>query len=276
MEVILNDLPPLFKTNIMRKTFFFIFCFVLIVIKAQHYEEVKYLRTMSVPGALVKTSFILATFPKDNISSFVFEKVYTKQDSVTTKSVDEGEKREVTNVSVIYEKGNKNIRRMEIQKDYKKKQLGSYEPIYGEKDFYIVSELLPKIYWKIENETKEILGYPVQKASCIFRGRNYIAWFASKINIQDGPWKFNGLPGLILEIASTDNFIKFEAYQITLNKKGENLENLLVKYPNVKRIEKTKRDELERKNIDKQIKYIKSQNPDQSNAKIETNSLEIN
>ena len=65
----------------MKKTIFLIFCFSLIITKAQQYEEVKYLKTMSVPGALVKTSFVLAVFPKDNSSSFIFEKVYTKQDS---------------------------------------------------------------------------------------------------------------------------------------------------------------------------------------------------
>lgn len=259
----------------MKKTIFLIFCFSLIITKAQQYEEVKYLKTMSVPGALVKTSFVLAVFPKDNSSSFIFEKVYTKQDSAITKTVDEGEKREVTNVSVIYQKENKNIRRMEIQKDYKKKELKSYEPIYGEKDFYTITEALPKIDWRIENESKEILGYKVQKAICNFRGRNYIAWFTSKINVPDGPWKFNGLPGLILEISSTDNFIKFEAFQITLNKKGENVEDLFVKYPKVQQLTKIKRDELEKKNVEKQVKYIKSQNPDQSDAKIETNSLEI-
>lgn len=260
----------------MKKTLFFIFCFSLFIIKAQQYVEIKYLKTMSVPGAIVKTSFVLAIFPKENTTSFIFEKVYNKQDSITTKTEDDGEKREITNVSVIYEKENKNIKRMEIQKDYKKKELKSYEPIYGEKDFYIASEALPKIDWKIENEIKELLGYNVQKATCNFRGRNYIAWFTPEINIPDGPWKFNGLPGLILEISSNDSFIKFEAFQITLNKKGENVQDLFVKYPKVQQLTKVKRDELEKKNIEKQVKYIKSQNPDQSDAKIETNSLEVN
>lgn len=81
---------------------------------------------------------------------------------------------------------------------------------------------------------------------------------------------------MILEISSNDSFIKFEAFQITLNKKGENVQDLFIKYPKVQQLTKVKRDELEKKNIEKQVKYIKSQNPDQSDAKIETNSLEVN
>ena len=59
--------------------------------------------------------------------------------------------------------------------------------------------------WVITNETKESDGYVMQKATTTFRGRDYIAWFTKEIPIPMGPYKFYGLPGLILEIYDTDN-----------------------------------------------------------------------
>ena len=66
--------------------------------------------------------------------------------------------------------------------------------------------------WKIEDETKIIKDNKVQKATTSFAGRNYIAWFAPEIPISDGPYKFNGLPGLILEIRDTQNYWNFEFF----------------------------------------------------------------
>lgn len=57
-----------------------------------------------------------------------------------------------------------------------------------------------KINWTIFPDTKSIEGFKVQKAATTFGGRNWIAWFTNDIQIQDGPYKFCGLPGLILNI----------------------------------------------------------------------------
>lgn len=57
-----------------------------------------------------------------------------------------------------------------------------------------------KINWTITPDTKTIEGFKVQKATTTFGGRNWIAWFTNDIQIQDGPYKFCGLPGLILSI----------------------------------------------------------------------------
>lgn len=58
--------------------------------------------------------------------------------------------------------------------------------------------------WKIEAEIDTIiLGYNCQMARISFAGRNYIAWFTPEIPISDGPYKFHGLPGLIVKISDT-------------------------------------------------------------------------
>ena len=64
--------------------------------------------------------------------------------------------------------------------------------------------------WNIEEERKQIAGYNAQKATTTFAGRDYIAWFTPEIPIPDGPYKFNGLPGLILEIRDTKDYYVFE------------------------------------------------------------------
>ncbi|CAA7388611.1 hypothetical protein CHRY9393_01984 [Chryseobacterium fistulae] len=54
--------------------------------------------------------------------------------------------------------------------------------------------------WKIIPDKQKIGEYNVQKATVNFGGRDWIAWFSSEIPFQDGPYKFCGLPGLIVKI----------------------------------------------------------------------------
>lgn len=72
------------------------------------------------------------------------------------------------------------------------------------KDYYKMEEPAPDFNWEIAEEAPDnsagILGYDCRKATCRFRGRNYIAWFTPAIPVSNGPWKFSGLPGLILKI----------------------------------------------------------------------------
>jgi GLPGLI family protein len=64
---------------------------------------------------------------------------------------------------------------------------------------YVVSQEV-KLPWKLISEFKTILDHKVQKAKVSFGGRAWTAWFAKDIPFQDGPYKFSGLPGLILEL----------------------------------------------------------------------------
>jgi GLPGLI family protein len=54
--------------------------------------------------------------------------------------------------------------------------------------------------WCLLDSTKLVLSYVCQKAECNFRGRKWTAWFALEIPVNNGPWKFGGLPGLIMEV----------------------------------------------------------------------------
>jgi GLPGLI family protein len=81
------------------------------------------------------------------------------------------------------------------------------------------NESVIKQDWKITNEIKEIAGYKCQKATCTFRGRDYIAWFTSEIQINEVPWKFHGLPGLIIKVYDMQEHYDFELYSVQKIKK---------------------------------------------------------
>lgn len=79
--------------------------------------------------------------------------------------------------------------------------------------------------WELKNETKNILGYQCQLATTNFRGRSYKAYFTDEIGLNGGPWKFDGLPGMILKIVSEDNYIRIEAKSIEVKNELTEIEN---------------------------------------------------
>ena len=68
--------------------------------------------------------------------------------------------------------------------------------------------------WEILSDTLTVAGHLCQKAICRFRGRDFVAWFTPDIPINNGPWKFGGLPGLILKLYDTEKQYVFECTQI--------------------------------------------------------------
>lgn len=64
--------------------------------------------------------------------------------------------------------------------------------------------------WQISNITDTVSSYSCRKAILNFRGRDYVAWFTTDIPVSDGPWKFAGLPGLILKIEDTQGLFVFK------------------------------------------------------------------
>ncbi len=76
-------------------------------------------------------------------------------------------------------------------------------------DYYQYTDELHAQQWQVTDSTKTILDHPCQMAISDFRGRRWIAWFAPDIPIGDGPWKFSGLPGLIMEVYDTENHYHF-------------------------------------------------------------------
>lgn len=95
---------------------------------------------------------------------------------------------------LIAEKGN--IR------TYNRERLSQYEGYYDEP--------YPDQKWSLTQDTATICGYRCQKATCRYHGRDFEAWFTTEIPVRYGPWKFGGLPGLIVKAYDTDHLYTFE------------------------------------------------------------------
>ncbi|MCY1661028.1 GLPGLI family protein [Chryseobacterium sp. SL1] len=68
---------------------------------------------------------------------------------------------------------------------------------------YLVSDNPPEIKWNLKyKETKKIGKYVCKKATATFRGTNIEAYYTPEIPVSIGPYKFKGLPGLILEVTT--------------------------------------------------------------------------
>lgn len=79
---------------------------------------------------------------------------------------------------------------------------------------YIIKEDVPTFKWELLSEEKIKDSIVLKKAKTVFRGREYIAWYSMDFPIDFGPWKFNGLPGLIFEISDKTNRYKWELTKI--------------------------------------------------------------
>ena len=70
-------------------------------------------------------------------------------------------------------------------------------------------EPLERPEWTLLPDTVTLLSYACRKAICRFRGRDYEAWYTPEIPRSEGPWKLQGLPGLILKASDSRDHYTF-------------------------------------------------------------------
>lgn len=102
-----------------------------------------------------------------------------------------------------------------------KKNIIFRDHIYTQNKFVpvIVTENLPVLNWRLDSEFLKINNLECNKATLDFRGRRYYAWYTTKIPTRFGPWKFHGLPGLIVKIETDDKTISFDLVKLEYNTK---------------------------------------------------------
>ncbi|WP_345201228.1 GLPGLI family protein [Chryseobacterium ginsengisoli] len=98
-----------------------------------------------------------------------------------------------------------------VEKDYAKKAMNFYDK-FKTVNLLIPDNETPK--WKIEKEFLKINNINCQKATANYKGRIWEAWFSKDYPVNDGPYKFSGLPGLIVSIKDSENDHAFNLIQI--------------------------------------------------------------
>ena len=121
-----------------------------------------------------------------------------------------------------------------IFKNYPEGKITKINSIMG--DFFKYRQSLNAFDWELTSETSEMNGFMVQKATTEYVGRAWVAWFTPDIPYNDGPYKFNGLPGLILETRDTRDHYVFELVSVERPE-----EPMFIEFPERNYIETTKK-----------------------------------
>lgn len=191
----------------MKLNYFFILLFFVIYPAYPQQDSIKtyqidYQRTINNPrnNSTHTKVYMTHLIPSKGISYYDENEKVRKSNSETLK---------ITGNTAEWKPNGKNL--SVVYKDYRRNEMYLKQNIQFK--FLVVKDSLGIFDWEIQNSEKTILGINCQNAKMVFRGRSYEAWFATELP-AGGPWKFDGLPGLILEIRSLDDYIKFEAVAI--------------------------------------------------------------
>jgi len=171
------------------------FCFSQ---KISFIYETKYKLNSEKPNNIYSDNMILDL--KNNISIF-----RDSQDKISDSI-------KLNNGNVLLKLGVEN--HFYVKKNLTQKRIEKVITYLGTNYLLPIEEILN---WKITPEQKIIGEYNCQKAETNYGGRNWIAWFTTELPFGDGPYIFNGLPGLIVYIQDSNNEYSFNLIEV---KKG--------------------------------------------------------
>lgn len=142
----------------------------------------------------LKKEFVnLDIFPA---KSYFYGQAKFAEDSINNNSIIQQRKSTPNSISTSSHTEEWNIQ-YHIEKSYPDFKTNWFTNI--EQTQMIVEET-PVIKWNILPETQKIENYNCQKATANFSGRIWEAWFSKDLPFPDGPYKFQGLPGLIVKM----------------------------------------------------------------------------
>lgn len=91
--------------------------------------------------------------------------------------------------------------------------------------------------WILKDESKLIENFLCKKAELHYKGREWIAWYCPEIPLPYGPYKFSGLPGLIVQIADKTGEYGFRLVAAkSSNETSEEINLKLSRYTKAKKI----------------------------------------
>lgn len=146
--------------------------------------------------------------------------VYVADDFIISKTQflekNETNKGEIIDDMTIFIDNESDIKKFnEIGIDLNNKTLTEYiSESFVLNDYFAIQEPLPVMKWELKDEQKQIGDFLCEKAKTTFRGRTYEVWYTTEIPITYGPWKFNGLPGLMVEIKDKQDIYTWQLTSI--------------------------------------------------------------
>ncbi|WP_213279724.1 GLPGLI family protein [Chryseobacterium indologenes] len=181
----------------MKKSYFILLAFLSVVVNAQvnrFFYDYKYISD-STNRAEVKSDVMLLDIDKNG------SKYYSREKFVADSTM----KADIAKQMKGGFGGSINIKRnmkpgttySTVTKKYPDYSVSFSENI-GNTTYKMPEDQKPE--WKILPEKQKIGEYNTQKATTNFGGRSWTAWFSTDIPFQDGPYKFYGLPGLIVKV----------------------------------------------------------------------------
>ena len=159
-----------------------------------------------------KTENYMLSIGANNISSYRGYNSYLR-DVEWKKLGDEGVLLEQLQTGQYRSKTLPSAHKFDILKNHNERLITTFDHIYLQ-GMYEYEEHFDAFNWQITSETDTIHNYVCQKAICDFGGRTWEAWFTQELPFCDGPYKFCGLPGLILNIADTQNHYSWKFLSI--------------------------------------------------------------
>lgn len=172
----------------------FLFIFFGLMVSAQNRAiyEYKY-KIDSTKLDSLKTEWMYLDITKEG-SKYYSKKAFDR-DSISAEAVRKQIASGSRSISVSRHKDAGDVD-YEVQKTYP--DFKTYITTSIDNDSYKVLEDRP-FNWKILPEKQKIGEFEAQKAETIFAGRQWTVWFTTDVPFQDGPYKFHGLPGLIVK-----------------------------------------------------------------------------
>lgn len=176
-----------------NSTFFLLFVGILAFPQSKRfYYEVSF----KLDSSIVKNDVVVLEINKDS-------NLFLSNDYIITDSLNSLPNHSITEFA--YPKFNK------IVKYYKTNH--SFDFISNlSMDYYIYNQEVV-LKWNLTDEKKKLGVFDVQKATTEYGGRQWTAWFSQDLPYPYGPYVFNGLPGLILEIYDEKENYRFSFFK---------------------------------------------------------------
>ena len=116
------------------------------------------------------------------------------------------------------------------------------------------SSVKPYEWQYSDADTLTIAGHLCYKANTFFAGRHYRAWYTIDVPVPYGPYKFYGLPGILMKIEEENGLFVWELNKVEFVKKPI----YVYKYENEQECTESKAKQIIRKMMTSPISFLQS------------------